>query len=399
VTINRLPKGALITDVVFALLVLILGLMGFSLGLMPWAWAAIIPLVSAVVLRRMSPGLALTLAWVGAAIQLTPSQSPYPVDIAVLMVLYSVAAYGSQRARIAGMISIPVGAMLAGFHQGMMFNAVPGMPATGLWALLSVNSVDDINWPAVLLFAFITALVLSGSWLAGLLRRAVLQSREADVARRLAEQAMTAEQERGRIARDMHDVVAHSLAVVIAQADGARYLAASDHEAPQQALATIAATARSALTDVRGLLAELRHRADPGPQPGFGDLDGLFAQFRAAGLSLQIAEQGERPLDWPGGRQLAVYRIVQESLTNALRHGDTGSLIQAQLRWSEPFLHITVRNRLRRGGGQVDPNARPGHGVIGMLERAALVGGSVQSGVDGEQFVVQATIPFPESGE
>src|SRR5690606_18369331 len=117
------------------------------------------------------------------------------------------------------------------------------------------------------------------------------------------------------------------------------------------------------------------------------------------GLSLQIAEQGERPLDWPGGRQLAVYRIVQESLTNALRHGDTGSLIQAQLRWSEPFLHITVRNRLRRGGGQVDPNARPGHGVIGMLERAALVGGSVQSGVDGEQFVVQATIPFPESGE
>ena len=129
-----------------------------------------------------------------------------------------------------------------------------------------------------------------------------------------------------RIARDMHDVVAHSLAVVIAQADGARY-APRRRRIPAvatEALGTISTTARAALADVRLLLTQLRHSQGDGPQPTLADLEALYAQVRAAGVDLRVDVDPAPPGEPPAAVQLAVYRILQEALTNALRHGDGG---------------------------------------------------------------------------
>ncbi|WP_316313707.1 sensor histidine kinase, partial [Clavibacter michiganensis] len=141
-------------------------------------------------------------------------------------------------------------------------------------------------------------------------------------------QDVVVEQERNRIARDMHDVVAHSLAVVIAQADGARYARLVDPEAADEALRTISTTARQALGDVRILLAQLRHSEDDAPQPELKELSDLIDQMRSTGLTIEFVETGQ-PGEFGTGQQLAVYRIVQEALTNVLRHGDVGHVPRA----------------------------------------------------------------------
>ena len=151
----------------------------------------------------------------------------------------------------------------------------------------------------ILFVASIAVLVLA--WTAGLLVRSVRDSREmrrreelANRERELVEYRYVVEQERNRIARDMHDVVAHSLAVVIAQADGARFAARTRPEAAAGGLDTIAGVARGALGDVRVLLAELRHDETDAPQPVLDDLDGLLERVRAAGLDVRFTETGER---------------------------------------------------------------------------------------------------------
>ena len=125
------------------------------------------------------------------------------------------------------------------------------------------------------------------AWTVGALVRTSLRARRTQRERERAERERIEEQERGRIARDMHDVVGHSLAVIIAQADGARYAADADPQAGKDALATISTTARSALADVRLLLAQLRHSEGMAPQPMLNDLESLYSQVRAAGLAVR----------------------------------------------------------------------------------------------------------------
>ncbi len=192
-----------------------------------------------------------------------------------------------------------------------------------------------------------------------------------------------------RIARDMHDVVAHSLAVVIAQADGARYAASADPAAATAALGTISTTARAALADVRLLLTQLRHAESEGPQPTIADLEELYAQVRAAGVELRVDIDPAPALPPPAAVQLAVYRILQEALTNALRHGDGGPVTVA-LAWHADRVELEVRNRLRPG----DRPAESGHGLIGMGERASLVGGRLNAADRDGEFVVSATLPI-----
>nr|WP_281361004.1 histidine kinase [Schumannella luteola] len=198
-----------------------------------------------------------------------------------------------------------------------------------------------------------------------------------------------AEQERTRIARDMHDVVAHSLAVVIAQADGARYLRKTDPEAVDEALTTIASTSREALADVRVLLAQLRHKQGDAPQPAIADLERLYEQMRASGLAIEVGGSGVA-LPFPTPTQLAIYRIVQESLTNALRHGDAGEPVQLRFDWAPGGLHLSIASALRPNAV---PNAHPGHGLAGMTERANLVGGTLGAGSEGARFVVRTWLP------
>lgn len=218
---------------------------------------------------------------------------------------------------------------------------------------------------------------------------------QAEQERSRAQRELDAVEERNRIARDMHDVVAHSLAVVIAQADGARYLGASSPEQTDAALLTISTVARDALGDVRVLLAQLRHSQTDGPQPGARDLPALLESVGSAGAPVRA--DLELDLDEvPRAVGLALYRIVQEATTNALRHGRPGSPIEIALRREEDELTLRVSNA-RRSGVESEPGSGGGHGLVGMRERAVLVGGALAARSVGEDFVVDARLPSAAS--
>ncbi|WZH37606.1 MAG: histidine kinase [Microbacterium enclense] len=335
----------------------------------------VVAFTGAAALRRLSPGLALALAWVGAVLQMGLGRQPSPTDVAVFAVLYTTAAYGSRRVFWAGFASAVGGAVVVTLY----------LVVRSLTAPILANDVFAIV--AVLLAA---AFALLLAWVTGALVRTAIRASANSRAQRIAEAETIAEQQRVRIARDMHDVVAHSLAVVIAQADGARYAAAADPDAATAALATISTTARAALTDVRQLLTQLRHTQADGPQPRLTDLDALYAHVRAAGVDLAVDVDPSPPGEPPAAIQLAVYRILQEALTNALRHG-VDRRVDVHLGWLPDRVEILVRNRRA-----VDAAAAPGpggHGLIGMRERAQLVGGQMAAEPQGEYFVVRASLP------
>jgi signal transduction histidine kinase len=329
---------------------------------------------AALAVRRLSPGLSLAIAWLGAIAQMSFGRTPGFVDVAIFAVLYATAAYGSRLIFWSGFASAIVGAGVITLYL-FLGPAISG----GIgWA--------TITTAAAVLIAALFALLLA--WTLGALVRTAIRARENREAQRRAETETVAEQERVRIARDMHDVVAHSLAVVIAQADGARYASASDPAKATEALGTISSTARSALADVRLLLTQLRHSQGDGPQPTLADLEELYAHVRAAGVDLRVDVDPAPPGEPPASVQLAVYRILQEALTNALRHGD-GSAVDVRLAWRTDHVELTVRNGLT-----TDAAPAAGHGVIGMRERAQLAGGSLTAEADGGAFVVRATLPI-----
>jgi signal transduction histidine kinase len=216
--------------------------------------------------------------------------------------------------------------------------------------------------------------------------------------------------ERHRIAREMHDIVAHSLSVIVIQADGGRYAATQDPAAAERALTTIAETGRAALADTRRILGLLRAETDGGersPVPTTGTLADLVATVRSGGLDVTYVQTGSpRPL--PPGVRLATYRICQESLTNVLRHGGAGAQTIVTQAWRETGLRLTVRNTpgARPLGGRSGDGAEGavpsgdgcrGHGLIGMRERAEFFGGTVTAGpADDGGFRVQLDLPYPD---
>lgn len=338
------------------------------------AWNALgtavvcIAMTAALATRRLSPALALGLAWAAAVAQMGFGRGPSFTDLAILAVLYATAAYGTRLVFWLGFASALLGAVVATAYMYLVVNA------GGL-------SLQTLSVAAAVLIAATFALLLS--WTVGALVRTSIRARENRAAQERAEAEAVAEQERVRIARDMHDVVAHSLAVVIAQADGARYAAASGspalpNDVAVDALATISATARAALADVRLLLTQLRYSQADGPQPTLADLEGLYAQVRAAGIAVAVDIDPAPQADVPAAVQLAVYRILQEALTNALRHGDGGA-VAVRLGWHPDRVELEVHNGVPAGA----PPQRSGHGLIGMSERASLVGGWVSAGVEG----------------
>lgn len=352
---------------------------------------------AALVLRRAAPGAALVVAWVAACAQMLLLRDLQPADAAVFVIVYSTSAHGSRAVRWWGLGSAGAGALLATVYLGFV---VPFVDGAGIAA--STDLVGRLAWVGILFGAALAGLVLA--WTVGLLTRTVRDAREqqrrAELDRREREHAeyrYVVEQERTRIARDMHDVVAHSLAVVIAQADGARFAAPARPEAAVEALGTIAGVARGALGDVRLLLGELRHREGSAPQPELDDLDDLVAQVRGAGLDVRRTDRGDRvPLG--AGHQIAVYRIVQEGLTNALRHGDTSEPVELELDWDAQGVAVRVENAVPAAeaadAAAADAVTGPRHGIPGMRERAELAGGTfaAEASADG-RFRVTARIP------
>lgn len=327
---------------------------------------------AALALRRLQPGAALLLAWIAAIVQMSLQRDPSPVDLVTYAVLYTAAAYGTRRVYWAGFASTVVGAVVVTAYLTMRAGRDVFVPTFDTLAIVLVAG-----------FAFLL------SWGSGTLARTTRRAAANAAARRAAEEATIAEQERVRIARDMHDVVAHSLAVVIAQADGARYAAAQDSEAATRALSTISTTARAALGDVRLLLQQLRHSQADGPQPTLADLESLYAQVRAAGVDLQTTVDPAPAAEPPTAIQLAVYRILQEALTNALRHGGDRR-VAVRFAWHPDRVDLTVRNRL----ADTPSLTGGGHGVIGMRERAQLAGGTLSAQPESRDFVVRASLPL-----
>ncbi|MBC3761192.1 sensor histidine kinase [Quadrisphaera oryzae] len=315
-----------------------------------------------------------------------------PSDVAVLVALYSLAAHGPRWARSWGLLVAVVGAL-------------------GLGVALGQTSTDVGDALLVVVSVTVTAGVLALlAWTLGQWRRTrlahvrTLEERARGVeTEREQLQALAAAAERARIAREMHDVVAHSLSVVIAQADGGRYAAAADPAAAVRALESVAATGRAALTDMRRLLGVLRE--DGGavfePQPGVEDVVALVDSVRASGLPVALVTTGEaRPL--PAGAGLAVYRVVQEGLTNVLKHGGPSARATVRLHWSPGRLEAHVEDDGRGASAGVDGEARGdgvGRGLAGMAERMALYGGTAHAGPrSGGGFAVQAVLPVPSSG-
>ncbi|TLM80865.1 sensor histidine kinase [Pseudarthrobacter sp. NamE5] len=196
--------------------------------------------------------------------------------------------------------------------------------------------------------------------------------------------------------RDLHDVLAHSLAVIAAQADGSRYLSKDQPKAVLGALENIAGSARTALVDAQRVIEGVRGNGMAVPQPQFSDIEGLVEGLQRGSLKIQTSESGTR-MELSGGQQVAVFRIVQECLTNALKHGGRGAAARVHFDWSGPGLTVHVASELASGKhGQLAAAGpqRLGRGLPGMRERAHLAGGWLTAGPDGEQFRMTAFIPY-----
>jgi signal transduction histidine kinase len=359
-----------------------------------WLHLLVIALfVVAVALRRASPMLALTIAWVAAIVQMAGGLYPGVEDLAISPVVYATGAYGSRRVRIAGLVSAIVGSVTAGLYIGIRDYVNIGVGSYSFMELAERIGLYMLVGVALILLPWIGGVLRRSRQVAQLSREAQLLAQR-DAAR--ADRAVAVEQERVRIARDMHDIVAHSLAVVIAQADGARYALKADPAVADQALGTISSTARRALGDVRELLGALRHEQGTTPTPDVDDIERLVGEMREVGLEVDIERNGD-PSSLPTSTQLAVYRIVQESLTNAYKHGERGTPVHASLTYRPDTVEIDVVNR-RSDDGHAGPGT--GHGLVGMRERATLSGGTMTAGPRGQDFAVAVRMPaHPATGQ
>jgi signal transduction histidine kinase len=211
----------------------------------------------------------------------------------------------------------------------------------------------------------------------------------------LRDQAAT--QERARIARELHDVVAHHVSMVAVQAETARLTTPGMPPEGRDRLAAIGDTARDALTEMRRLLGVLRAdvdgEAERAPQPGLDRLDALVEEARAAGTTVRVAVHGQ-PVALPPGVDLTAYRIVQEALTNARRHAP-GAAVDVDVAFRDDAVSVRVRDD---GPGPAS-GGDGGHGLVGMHERVAMVGGRLRVGpADGGGFAVEADLPIGEAG-
>jgi signal transduction histidine kinase len=257
--------------------------------------------------------------------------------------------------------------------------------ATGiLISLASYAAFSSSGWTGSLTGTYLS---FGLAWLIGdnlRVRRAYtrqLEDRAIELEREREEKAAQAvTEERARIARELHDVVAHHVSVMVVQAAGARRIADKDPAAARTALEAVEAAGRTALTEMRRMLEVLR-ADDPGmgPQPGLAELERLISQVRDVGLPVELKVEGDACC-LPAGMDLAAYRIVQEALTNTVKHGGKATA-RVNVRYGDDYLEIEVTDD---GRGAAAPllatEEGGGHGLIGMKERVALYGGELQAG-------------------
>jgi signal transduction histidine kinase len=257
-------------------------------------------------------------------------------------------------------------------------------------------SAGDYVFPTVI-FA-ITAAVARGLRHRALLARELVLRNERLEVEREAQAATAVADERRRIARELHDVVAHSVSVMVVQSGAARRVLDDDPDQAMEALGEVERSGRQALSELRRLLGLMRDGDDGAaarePQPTLAGIDDLIRRARDAGLPTELRHEGE-PFALPMGCDLAAYRVVQEALTNSLKHAGAGAHAKVLLRWTEKELELDITdtgNGLAAAGPDLDGPL--GQGLVGMRERVALCGGDMQAGPRWNGgFRVRATIP------
>ena len=340
-------------------------------------------MVASLVLRRKAPLWVLAGIIAGETTLSALNYAPYPADvIAFLIAVYSVAA-----------------------HRPLARSAIGGVAAVIAFTALIFSYPVDFS-----LGDYVTdiALLIWVWWLGrGLrLRRAYLAELE-DRAQRLERvregDARTARvEERARIARELHDVVAHHVSVMTVQAGAARRILDRDPESAREAMSTIEGLGRTALSEMRRIVGVLRTERDPeytgrelAPQPGLHDIGGLIDRVRETGLMVQLWIEGE-PRTLSPGVNLAVYRLVQEALTNTLKHAGPQARAWVRIHYAGQGVNVEIEDDGRGAAAGLPGNGdSAGHGLVGMRERVALYGGELRIGPrSGGGFEVRARFPL-----
>jgi len=357
----------------------------------------------AIGLAYWMPVTALVLVVVVPVLQLfgvveAPREDTWGAYVAIALVMFFVAVRPSPWLRLAALL---IAAGVAALGAWLL--AVPTITRPYVWSSwVGTGAAGGLRLEFSLLTAALFG-VFAGAWAIGVafasIRR-VLVIRQALEATETRFEATDFElriaQERARISRDVHDALAHSLAVVVSQAQGAIALQHTRPEVTAESLQNIAEVGRTALLDVRRLVERITQDDDvTAPRETLADIEGLVSAMREVGMDIGVTEEGE-PGELAPSQQLAVYRIVQESLTNALKHAGTTSKVVIAMDWRGPGLSLLVTSR---GRGAPLVAARTGvdrgAGVRGMVERARLAGGwlTAQPSSDGTGFEVTVFVP------
>ncbi|WP_189043850.1 sensor histidine kinase [Micromonospora sonchi] len=398
--LQRRPLHSVVFDVAVSGVVMLFGAASAVAAPGGWWSSAIgVAMGLALLFRRSRPVAVTAVVAVLAFVQVALGWGPMPYDVAVLIALYSVVKCADRlRDGVLAGILAAIGVVLAALQS----------PAQGPWYFTTIyyGLVAGAVWLAALNVRTRRLYVLSLEERAATLER----EREAEARAAVAE-------ERTRIARELHDVVAHSMAVMIVQADGARYMIDKSPETARNAVKVVADTGRQALADMRRLVGVLREPGPPeseseprtpdpaeaavGPpaepshrRPAVAELPALLDRFRDAGLRVRYTVTGSAvPL--PAPLELTVYRLAQEALTNVLKHAGVGAGVEVTLAHGAGAVELRVVDD-GRGGGPVAPTPPGGHGLIGMRERVSVYGGSLTAGprlAGGWQ--VHARLPLP----
>ena len=356
----------------------------------PYAYGVVAALFSLVVaLRRRAPEKMLLLAVALGLVQLGFGLTPFMADFAMLVIVFTVAAHDgprwASRLALAGALGASTLAQLR-------------------WNTEGIDSVAvRIFFTVIMTVPFVLAWVLGDSLRTRRAYFAQLEERASRLEREREAQAKVAvAAERARIARELHDVVAHNVSVMVVQADGAAYVMDSSPDTAKQALETISTTGRQALAEMRRLLGILRtgEHQEAGeyvPQPDVEQIEDLVEQVRSAGLTVDFAIEGSpRPL--PSGVELTAYRIVQEALTNTRKHGGPDVGASVRLVYFDDGLGLLVEDDGRGAPQEMYEDGGAdgrGHGLIGMRERVGMVGGTLDAGPrPGGGFRISALLPL-----
>jgi signal transduction histidine kinase len=363
--------------------------------------AAVIPvsaaLAGAVLVRRRFPvaalaasvaiGTAQVIVGIGPAFTNNPLQPTF-ADAGILVLLYTVAALRPRQLSLAGLAACVM------LFVAAMLRWNPG-PVQAERPLEFVVVFVTYALMPVCAWVLGDSMAHRRAYLAALRERAVRAEAERDAQAQIAAAA-----ERARIARELHDVIAHSLSVMVAQADGGRYAFEAEPERSRQALADIGDTGRQALTEMSHLLGVFKSGEEApafAPTPGVADITTLVGQAREAGTRVSYTVEGAaRPI--PAGISLTLYRIAQEALTNVRKHAGPGATVTVTLRYgrAEALIRVAdtpVASNLPRFGA---PTSVMKNGLAGMRDRVGLYGGTLTAGpCAGGGFEVAARLPLP----